>query len=93
MEAMNTEQQLKSFRQLTRWQTAIYFCAAMIGGLSINYMGFKESLGTLSILLMVAAANQYLPMLINELYEINDQLAGRSPEFQEILKRGQHDQD
>lgn len=89
---MNTELQLKTFRQLTRWQTAIYFCAVVIGGLSLNYTGFKESLGTLAILLVVVAVNQYIPMLVNELYEINDQLAGRSPEFHEILKRWKQDQ-
>ena len=81
--------QLTAFRQLTRWQSSFNAFAGILLALAL-FSNFKTlTLIVLGIIALIVVATYYGSVLCHELYEINDQLAGRSPELKEWLgKRG-----
>ena len=76
---------MKSFRQLTKWQTSFYMFAGILSGLALSSYFKTSNLILFGIIALIVAATYYGTILCHELYEINDQLAGRSPELKEWL--------
>ncbi len=86
--------QLKGFRQLTAWQTGLMLFAGVLFGLALfgpwDWLARYVDLGTQNLILMgiialIVAVAYFGTVVCHELYEINDQLAGRSPELKEWL--------
>ncbi len=86
--------QLKAFRQLNAWQTGLMLFAGVLLGMEIfgpwgwlaDYIDLEtQNLILLGIIALIVAVAQFCTIVCHELYEINDQLAGRSPELKEWL--------
>jgi len=83
--------QLKAFRKLTAWQTGLMLFAGVLLGMEIfGPWGWLETQNVilLGIIALIVAVAQFGTTVCHELYEINDQLAGRSPELKEWLGKG-----
>ena len=86
--------QLKAFRQLRAWRTGLMLFAGGLLGVAVtdSWSGLAEyiDLGTqnlilLGIVALIVAVAYFGSIICHELYEINDQLAGRSPELRKRL--------
>lgn len=80
--------QLKAFRQLTAWQTGFMLFGGVLLGMEVFGPWGTQNLILLGIIALIVAVAQFGTTVCHELYEINDQLAGRSPELKEWLGKG-----
>ena len=79
--------QLKAFRQLTAWRTGFMLFTGVLLAMEVfGPWGLEtQNLILLGIIALIVAVAQFGTIVCHELYEINDQLAGRSPELKEWL--------
>ena len=89
--------QAKAFRQLTAWRTGFMLFAGVLLGMEVfgpwgwlaDHIDLEtQNLILLGIIALIVAVAQFGTIVCHELYEINDQLAGRSPELKEWLGKG-----
>ena len=78
-----------TFEMLLTVQWLGIISASVLAGLSLREYGFGGAIMPLSLCLTVALISWLVPQIVHELQEINDQLAGRSPEFHAHLKHQQ----
>jgi hypothetical protein len=77
-------------RMLRHGQQVAYACIGVLGGYSLGLYGWSGPAITPLLLSLIAALLSWVgPQIVHELAEINDQLAGRSPEFHMLLGRAQ----
>ncbi len=82
----NLTQGMTSFRQM---EASRYIISALLGVIFGSWLGdyIKIDIAILlTLALTVGCIAWYLPILIHEAAETNDQLAGRSPELHEFIK-------
>lgn len=86
--------QIKAFRQLTAFQTGLMLFAGALFAMGLfgpwGWLAGHVDLGIQNLILLgivavIVAVAYFGAIICHELYEINDQLAGRSPEFKEWL--------
>ena len=79
--------QLKAFRQLLAWQTSLMLLAGVLLAMALfGPWGWgTQNLILLGIIGLIVAVAYFGSIVCHELSEINDQLAGRSPEFKQWL--------
>lgn len=86
--------QLKAFRQINAWRTGLMMFAGILFVLAVGgpwgWPAEYITLGTqnlilLGIVALIIAVAYFGSIICHELYEINDQLAGRSPELKKWL--------
>ncbi len=82
--------QLNAYRQLNAWQAGLMLFAGVLLGMEVfGPWGLEtQNLILLGIIALIVAVAQFGTIVCHELYEINDQLAGRSPELKEWLGKG-----
>ena len=79
---------LEVFHALKVVQSWACFFSVSLGGLALYFYGLSpEAIVPLLLSILVFPVCWWVPQIIHELVEINDQLAGRSPELHEHLKR------
>ena len=76
----------KAVKYLHWWHLGIYCVLGYIVGQWGRDELSSESATIMLIALLVVAVNKYGVNVQNELMEVNDQLAGRSPEFKTLLR-------
>lgn len=63
-----------------------FACSGWLAGYALLAHGWSEEVIVPLLLALIAALISWLgPQIVNELTELNDQLAGRSPEFHDRL--------
>ena len=84
---------MAGFRRIFYWQIAIYGITGWILGAmmfrdgELLYSRIAMSEATLIVLgVLVIAITHFLGNVLHELQEINDQLAGRSTEFKDLVQ-------
>ena len=77
--------QVKAFQDLTFWRNGLIMFAGGLSGVALFGPWDTENLIVLGIAALIVAVAYFCAVVCHELYEINDQLAGRSPELQEWL--------
>lgn len=89
------ELQVRAFRQITRFQFVIYLLTGGVLGVIVlpetwiaSWIGDTSRVPAVPLLLSFATVvlTYFGGIVAHELYEVNDQLAGRSPELYEGLK-------
>ena len=87
---------MQSFYRILMWQYATYFVLAVLTGFSLwGHDGWlsalisKEHVPLVIGFVVSVVIVQFLGNIWHELVEINDQLAGRSPELHKIFRTGQ----
>lgn len=87
---------MQAYRQLTNWKAGfclfagVLFARAVLGPWDwlAQYVDMStENLTLLGIAAIIIAVAHFGAIICHELYEINDQLAGRSPELKEWLRQ------
>ena len=88
--------QLKSFRQLTTLRTGLILFAGILLVVAVigppSWLADYIDLGTqnlilLGVIALIVAVAYFGVIVCHELYEINDQLSGRSLEHKELLDK------
>jgi hypothetical protein len=78
---------MRQFKQLQVGQFLCYAAAGALTGTPFSAHGPGEaSLIVLGLSALLAAVGWIGPQIVHELFEINDQLAGRSKEFHAYLR-------
>ena len=81
--------QLKAFRQFTDWRTGLMpFAGVLFESRPWVRGGGSPNTIFLGIIALIVAVAYFGTIVCHELYEINDQRAGRSPELKELPGKG-----
>ena len=84
---------LKSFQQLYAWRAGLMLFAGGLLGVTLvgvpwlaEYIDLGiQNLMLMGLIVLIVAVAYFGSIICHELYEINDQLSGRSPELREWL--------
>ena len=84
---------MQGFTQILRWQMGMYFISAALAGWALlgqdgwlsGYLT-PSSTTLVAVILLVVSVTHFLGNILHELYEINDQLAGRAKEFRDVIR-------
>ncbi len=76
------------FKRILIWQTGGFFFGGVFIGWSVVNLEQADAAIAVALGALVIAVSYWAANILHELVEINDQLAGRSPEFGKLIGGG-----